>query len=409
MRVLHVINQLSGRAGAEVSLRENILGSIDSGIQHGVAVLRPSGHVLQSFLDNDVEVFIPEDSLGRLGAVRHVTAAIRAYEPDLVHSSLFDADLAARIGAYITATPAISSVVNTGYDALASTMEPVSLAKRQGVRVVDRWLARHATTAFHAISEVTAQQTAQNLGVPRSRIRVVPRGRRASSFGDRTTERRRRIRDELGWDDRPIVINVARQEPQKGHTALLSAMKDVLIARPDALLVLVGRAGRSTPEIDRMLEDPDLASSVLRLGVRTDVPDLLAAADVFAFSSFWEGLGGAVVEAAAASLPVVAFELPALREILGPEHPWLVNVGDAEALGVTLLEAVEAPEERRRDVAEAQRERFLERYELDAVVDGMLRFYGDVHSAVAVSKGGVFHRVPRARSLISEPSRGDGR
>lgn len=409
MRVMHVINQLSGRAGAEISLRENIIGSLDSGLDHVVVVLRPSGHALAPFHDNEVPVVVPTESLSHLGAIRHVIGAIRSHEPDLVHSSLFDADLAARIAAFITATPVVSSVVNTTYDSLARRVEPIPEAKRLAVKGIDRLLARHATSAFHAISEATARQTVDQLGVPWSSIRVVPRGRRASSFDRQTPDRRERIRAELGCGARPVLINVARQEPQKGHHLLLAAMQVVVESRPDALLVLVGREGRSTPEIHRMVRELDLSPSVVRLGVRTDIPDLLAAADVFAFSSLWEGLGGAVLEAAAASLPVVAFELPALQEILGPEHPWLVDVGDAGALGSALLEALEASEDRRSDVAADQLRRFLDRYELDAVVRKMSRFYLDVHAAVTPRQRSWIHRVPRVRSLCDEsPSHDHG-
>jgi glycosyltransferase involved in cell wall biosynthesis len=111
----------------------------------------------------------------------------------------------------------------------------------------------------------------------------------------------------------------------------------------------------------------------------------------------WEGLGGAAVEAAAAALPIVAFSLPAVREVVGPEHPWLVGTGDADALGQAIVEVLEAAPEARQRVAMAQRARFFEHYELSVVVHDMAQLYRDVHDATKRDRAGTLHRVPRVR------------
>jgi glycosyltransferase involved in cell wall biosynthesis len=399
LRVLHVINQVSARAGAEISLVESILGSDGLSIDNAVVVLNPTGHVAGALEAHHIPVFVPERKLGRIGSIRHTREAIRIFRPHLVHSSLFEADLAARIAGFAAASPVITSVVNTPYGIEAVANEPVTPSKHRAVKFIDAFLARHATSAFHAISEATAAHAVQHLRVPRSRIRVVPRGRSVASLGRRTPERRQRLRRQQGWGDRPVILNVARQEPQKGHPELLTAMQYVLGVRPEALLILVGREGRSTPRIRELIRELGLTASVEQLGVRTDIPDLLAAADVFAFSSLWEGLGGAAVEAAGAALPLVAFELPAIREIVGPDHPWLVEVGDAEALGAMILEVLGADPVSTAVVAAAQRQRFLERYELDAAIRGMTELYRDVYATVHLHRRGWLHRVPRVRSL----------
>lgn len=395
-----MINQVCGRAGAEVSLRENILASAGSGLKHAVVVLSPSNNVTEPFLDAGVPVHVPAAALGRVAAVRHVRSAIRAVRPDVVHSSLFDADVAARLAASGTGTPVICSLVNTGYDVRAATLEPVSSTKLRAAKTLDRFLARHATTAFHAISDATAAHAVEHLRVPRTRIRVVPRGRDAAQFVERTPERRSRLRRDLGWEDRRVVINVARQEPQKGHQHLIRAFHRLVEEHPDALLVQVGRAGRSTRATRQLVEDLGLEGSVEFWGVRTDVADLLMAADVFAFSSLWEGLGGAVVEAAAASVPIVAFDLPAIREIVGPEHPWLVPVGEEAAFGQTLIEVLDSDAATLQRVTARERQRFLQRYELKAVVRGMELLYRDVVAATCRRQVGLPRLVPVIRSSI---------
>jgi glycosyltransferase involved in cell wall biosynthesis len=342
--------------------------------------------------------------MGRADAVRHVVASIRGFAPDVVHSSLFEADLAARLAAAKTGTRVVCSLVNTGYGKQATATEPVARAKVRAAKALDGFLARHATTAFHAISEATASHAVEHLRVPRSRIRVVARGRDSEAIGERTPERRRRVREAEGWGDRLVVLNVARQEPQKGHEHLLRAFRRVVEAHPQALLVQAGRHGRSTLTIRRLIDELQLADAVQFLGVRTDIPDLLMGADVFGFSSLWEGLGGAVVEAAAAELPIVAFDVPAIREVVGPHHPWLVPIGDAGALGDALREVIEADEATTGEVGRAQRERFLERYELSAVVVAMESFYRDV---IEGSRGQPVGRLRRVPALTRPLERGE--
>ena len=380
IRVLHVINQFSGRAGAEVSLREIILGSSGDDIAHGVAVLSTRNNHLDPLKSFGVPTFVPVHDGGRRHRYRHVVAAIEAFRPDLVHTSLYEADLVGRIAATRRRIPVVTSLVNTPYDREALQAETAPALKLAAARLVDLVLAHFATTAFHAISDATADHAVQHLRIDRRSARVVPRGRSLASLGVRTESRRARVRAELVWGDEPVIINVARQEPQKGQLLLLEAMARVLERVPSARLALVGRRGRSSEALRERIEVLGIGDAVLELGVRTDVPDLLAAADVFAFSSLYEGLGGAVVEAAGAALPVAAFSVPAVREVLGDQHPWLVPVGDAGALAEALTEIL-ADGGRAAEVAEAQRQRFVERYELITCVDGMTRLYRDVLAA----------------------------
>ena len=400
LRVLHVINQLTDRAGAEVSLRENILGSA-SAVEHAVVVLRGDGHGVADLTSAGVRIFLPSVTQpGRLGAMAHVQRAIRAFRPDIVHTSLFDADVAGRLAAWLCGVPCITSFVNTPYGPEARAAETTPARKLQAVQTLDRLLSRHATSAFHAISEATADHAVRYLGIERQRIRVVPRGRQAATFGERSPDRRNSLREELDWQQRPIVINVARQEPQKGHLFLLEAFAEVLRAHPDAWLVLVGRSGRSTAAIEDKIRALGLQHAVQRLGVRSDVADLLCAADVFAFTSLYEGLGGAAVEAAGAALPLASFDIAAIREVVGDDYPWLVPAQDAIRLAGAIDEIL-SDEDRAHTVGTALRARFLERYELASVTEQMSQLYQDLHSTLARQPTSRLRRVPALRAWPS--------
>lgn len=114
---------------------------------------------------------------------------------------------------------------------------------------------------------------------------------------------RQRMRGELELGEAFTVIHVGRFGDEKNHAFLLDTFAEVLKAEPAAKLVLAGDGPLRT-EIEQkaaMLSE----GSVRFLGVRKDVPDLLQAADVFAFPSIFEGLPVTMIEAQAAGLPCV--------------------------------------------------------------------------------------------------------
>lgn len=377
MRVLHVINQFSGRAGAELSLRDIVLGTQAPNLRHAVVVLRAQPNQLAGLAEAGVPAFVPDAGVRTTpGRVTHVRRAIRRFRPDLVTTALFDANVAGRIAARLTGVPVLTSLVNTPYVPEALRDRSVNPAKVRMIRRADALLSRHATTAFHAITHVVADAAVRDLGIDRARITVVPRGRDATRLGRPSPARRADARAALGIAEGvPVLINVGRQEAQKGQRYLLEALPKVRDAHPHLVLLLVGRDGNSTPDLQRRIRDLDLGSAVRSLGVRHDVGDLLCAADVFVFPSLYEGLGGAVLEAMALQVPIVASDAPALREVLAGGGCGLVPPrADVPALAGAIDRVLsEGPEAGGR--VEAAARRFASTYDLRHCLEGMTALY----------------------------------
>jgi glycosyltransferase involved in cell wall biosynthesis len=149
---------------------------------------------------------------------------------------------------------------------------------------------------------------------------------------------------------------------------LLDAFENVRHVRPDARLVIAGREGGATSALRRVARP-----HVEFLGHRDDVPELLCAADVFAFSSRWEGMPGGLIEAMALEVPIVASEIAPVREVLGDPAPArLVPPGDAVRLAGAILDAIDDPSPADRAAARA---RFLQCFTIERVAAEMLRFY----------------------------------
>ena len=126
------------------------------------------------------------------------------------------------------------------------------------------------------------------------------------------------VRQEFGLSqDAPLCIHVGRITEPKNHLRLAAIFRQLLRRRPDARLLLVGRTDDAAiaRRLAHRIAKLDLADRVVLAGDRRDVHRLMAAADALVFPSLWEGLGGVVVEAAGLGLPVVASDLPAIREI----------------------------------------------------------------------------------------------
>lgn len=127
--------------------------------------------------------------------------------------------------------------------------------------------------------------------------------------------RRARMRQENAVAaDAVVVAHVGRFVPLKNHAMLLQAFAGLRSENP-LFLWLVG-GGELLQPMQNLAEELGIAPRVRFWGVRHDVPEILNAADVFAFPSQYEGFGLAVVEAMAAGLPIVATKIEGVSEIV---------------------------------------------------------------------------------------------
>ncbi len=172
----------------------------------------------------------------------------------------------------------------------------------------------------------------------------------------------------------PVVGNVAALTGHKDHATLLEAAPIVLRRRPDARFVIVGE-GPLRRELEARAREGGLEGRVVFAGFRSDVDRLLPAFDVFCLSSHLEGLGTSLLDAMAFGVPVVATAAGGIPEAV--EHGatgLVVPVRSPVALAQALLEVLEDPERRRR-LGAAGRQRFLQRFTADRMVEETLRVY----------------------------------
>lgn len=358
-------------------MREILLHTESPALRHGVVVLSSGGAGAPTLKVAGIPVYEPAgEPHSRLAQMRHVSSAIEAFEPDLLTTAVFDADLVGRLAALRSGIPVLTSLVNTiDPDAMLRDID-LKRWKLAGVRFVDAFLAWGATSAFHAITGAVAKDASRRLRIASGRISVVPRGRDRSRLGARDYEKGAELRAELGIDrDAAVLLNIAREEPQKGQVHLIRAVHRMRAERPDLHVLMAGRPGRASAQLDAETTALGVDDAVHRLGYRSDIGVLHGAADIFVFPSNYEGLGGAVLEAMALGTPVVATAIPALTEVLDDGACGvLVPPADPAALSEGLLRAFNDPEatQKRVDAASC---RFDEQYTIERCAAEMARLY----------------------------------
>lgn len=112
------------------------------------------------------------------------------------------------------------------------------------------------------------------------------------------------LRKEIAPNNELVIGHIGRFTAQKNHSFLLKIFKEIKKIRKDSILVLVG-TGDLKSEIQENAKELQIDDSVVFTGVRSDIPQLLSAMDVFVLPSFFEGMPNTVIEAQAVGLPCV--------------------------------------------------------------------------------------------------------
>jgi len=215
--------------------------------------------------------------------------------------------------------------------------------------------ARGRRQAWVSVSEHNAAYIAAAFGIPRDSLQVIYNGAPLASAVPDSTACRKSVRDELRLSpDARIVLTVARLGSQKAHEVLLDAIPQIVRNHPDTHFVWIGE-GELRAALEEKISLLNVGSHVHLLGFRSDVPRWLAASDVFAFPTHYEGLPFSLVEAMAAGLPVVASSVSSIPEVLaGGTAGLLVDPNNAQTWTRALSEVLDDPRRARALAANAR-------------------------------------------------------
>jgi len=295
-------------------------------------------------------------------AIWKIVKYLRDVRPDIVHTFMLPASLYGRAAAILARVPVVIGTEVNIYE------------RKKRHHILAERLLTWGTNAVVASAESVKRAYVRQLGIPDDVVRVIYNAVNWDRL--QTTATADDIRAQLGIPvDRIVVGVVATLQDKKGHHVLLEAF-----ARTPGLertwLMIVGD-GPLRATLERTAADFGIRDRVTFCGTRRDLGNMLAAMDVFALPSLWEGLPLALLLAMGAGRPVVATCLAGIPEVVDDgETGLLVPPGDADAIGRAIARLVADAGERRR-MGQAARAAVTPKFGADAYVRSIAALYDE--------------------------------
>jgi glycosyltransferase involved in cell wall biosynthesis len=370
-RVAHIITGLE-RGGAE-SFLYRFLSFENRKLDYLVISLGGPG-VFGPLLRNkgiQVEALCVTGVWSFFTSIFKVRRLLQEYQIQLVQSWLYKADLYAVLVVLFCKVPLIWNVRQTNTSHKMNSYSTLIVSR------VLSLLSRKAPDHIVYCAN-TAQSSHERMGYRREIGSVIPNGVDCELFKV-GKQNRNLMRCSLKIAiDVPVIINVGRYDPQKGHLDFLRCASLISKHLPKAIFCLVGKGvSWDNPLLAAEIQRLDLKNSCLLLGERPDIPQLLDCADVYLSCSLGEGWPNAIAEAMASRLPVVATDVGDSRQIIGCSG-YIACVSDIQGLSKMVIDVFALSVGQRRELGHRARERIKTQYSVDSSVQQYESLYQSI-------------------------------
>lgn len=356
------------RAGVEEHILELLRGLDRRQFRPHLAC--PQALLNQYGSDIPKDVFVTPIMLDRLFDLRdavRLARILRQRRIDILHSHMFRASLFASPIGKLCRVPVIIET--------AHSCEVWRRGWLKSKFIVDRLMA-HTVDYFIGVSDACGRFLVEKKKLPAGKIHVIRNGCSLDKF-DPERLAPAGMRYSLGFSENdPVLVALARLEPQKGHQVLLEAMPRVLKEFPHARLVCVGN-GILREKLEMQTSSLGISRAVRFVGYQTNPQDWLALADLTVLPSYYEGLPLVAIESLAAGRAMVATAVDGTPDvIIDGETGLTVPPGDslrmAEAICTLLRDR-----SLRKKLALAGRRHVLEEFSSQRFVRDTARLYVD--------------------------------
>ena len=374
MKIVYLTTGLS-MGGAEVMLY-NLLSNINRDrFEPTVISLMDKGVFGEQIEQLGIPVYGAGMLMGKpsFSAIRKVVSLIKQAQPDLIQGWMYHGNLAAQFFNFVSGKkiPVLWSIHHSLHD--LPSEKPLTQAIIRFGSLSSKYISKVAY-----VSEKSQEQH-QKLGYFPKNSCVVPNGFDISRFKP-SDEIRQKFRQELGISDDTFLIgSLARYHPMKDHANLLRAAKLLLEKSPDTKFVLIGTdVDNENPDLTNLIKELGIEDSVYLLGQRRDVPQITPALDLLTSSSaFGEAFPLVIGEAMACGIPCVVTDIGDSGWIVGDTGK-AVAPKDPAALAQAWQEMIDLDPAIREEKCIAARNRIVEKFALDSVVNR----YEDIYQSV---------------------------
>ncbi|WP_417393710.1 glycosyltransferase family 4 protein [Gimesia chilikensis] len=302
-------------------------------------------------------------------AYRELIAALRNYQPDLVHTHSSKAGILGRAAAWHLKLPCVHTIHGAAFHFGQSPLN------YHAYIAAEKWAARRCDRLISVCDAMTDQYVAAGITTPEL-CDTVYSGMEVEPF---LTPLRppEEVRRELGIEPEHIVIGkVARLFHLKGHKYLIEAARQVVDAQSQVRFLLVGD-GILRSEFEQRIAELGLTENFIFAGLVPPerVPELIHAMDIVVHTSVWEGLARVLPQGLIAGKPVVSYDVDGAREVVIPEQTgYLLPAESIDPLAQALTELAADPEKRAR-FGQTGRERFTDQFRHETMTRRLREIY----------------------------------
>jgi glycosyltransferase involved in cell wall biosynthesis len=378
IKIVHVITGL-GIGGAEMMLYKILSGSDRQRFSHSVISMLDEGSIGKKIKALGIPVYTlgMKRSIPSPASILRLTIMVRSIQPNIIQGWMYHGNLLSLIASkpIKRRIPVIWNVRQSLYS-LSHEKPMTRMVIRCGAL-----LSRYATRIFYNSS--TGAGHHEKIGFNSKKSIIIPNGFDSDVFAPSEVARCS-VRKELGLDADTLLIGlIARYAAMKDHRTFLKAAALLHKKHPEVHFLLVG--SDVTPQNEflmSLINEGGLVDNIHLLGERHDIPQLTAALDCAALSSFAEGFPNVVGEAMSCGVPCVVTDVG--------DTAWLVDdtgivvpPREPEALARAMEGLVEMETEERKSLGKRARQRIVEHFSLHLALGKYEQLYVDLASKLS--------------------------
>ena len=372
LRVVHLITSLDV-GGAERMLAKLVHSMDRHEFEPSVVTLSDDGLIAEHIRSLGIEVQSAGLRRGQFNpiALKQLVSILHDCQPDLIQSWMYHSNVAASLTRpWLARTTGIIWNIRQSLYSLSKERYLTQAVIRSGVV-----LAPHADAIVNNSQVSLAQHAA--FGYENRRQLVIPNGFELEQFRPNSAARDA-FRAQLGIGERAIVVGiVARVHPDKDHAMFFRAAE--IAARRDErlLFVCVGRDTDSNEQFTSAMNGP-LKGRLHLLGLREDVPSIMAGFDLAISSSWTEGCPNSIGESMACGLAVIGTDAGDTAAVIGDAGS-VVARGDHGKMAEAILAYAALTATERRMLGDAARDRIRTRYSIESIAASYSALYREIY------------------------------